>query len=57
MLKSLYYELTFDGRVYATVYNEDDIITKFYDMVNGCGINPNDIVIKAYINGKEEIKA
>ena len=53
MLKRLYYELIYNNRVYATVYNEDDIIIEFYDMVNGCGINPDDIIIKAHINGRE----
>lgn len=56
MIKSLYYELIYKNRVYATVYNESDIIISFYDMVNGCGINPDDIIIKAYIDGKERIQ-
>ena len=54
MLKRLYYELMYNNKVYYTVYNEDDIIFCFYNMVNRCNINPNDIIIKAYINGEEQ---
>lgn len=52
MLNTLYFELIYNNRVYATVYREEDITIPFYDMVNGCNINPDDIIIKAHINGQ-----
>lgn len=55
MIPRLYYELIYKNKVFATVYNEDDIIIAFYNKVNGSYglIDPNDIIIKPYINGKE----
>lgn len=50
-MNRIYYELTHNGRVYFTVYSDDQIYKKFCDMVHGYGINPNEIIVLTYING------
>lgn len=48
-----YYELIHDNRVFYTVYDEQEIIRAFCEMVNGYGIDPEQIITKTYINGRE----
>ena len=51
-MKRIYYELHHNGRHYYTVYDEQDLIARFCDMVHGHGINPDEIETLTFINGK-----
>ena len=50
-MNRIWYELTYNGQVYFTVYSDDQIYKKFCDMVHGYGIKPDEIQVITYING------
>lgn len=55
MKDNIYYDIIIKGTVYKnTVYDSNDIIKVFCDLVNGYGINPDDITVKTFINGQEK---
>lgn len=50
-MNRIWYELTYNGQVYFTVYSDDQVYKKFCDMVHGYGIKPDEIQVITYING------
>lgn len=48
----IYYELKHNGKLYFTAYDSQEVIKRFCDMVNGYGIDPDEIETLTYINGK-----
>lgn len=47
----MWYEIMVKGEKVADVYSEQDIIRTSCDLVNGCGVNPDDIEVITH--GKE----
>ena len=41
----MWYEIKVNGREYATVYDTQDIIKVSCDLVNGDGVDPDDIEV------------
>lgn len=41
----MWYEILVNDRKYTDVYDEQEIIRVSCDLVNGCGVNPDDIKV------------
>ena len=56
-MKTLYFEITVNESdlfcYRKVVYDTQDIIKVSCDLVNGYGVNPENIVIKTFVDGQE----
>lgn len=41
----MWYEIKVRGEKYTDVYREEDIIRESCELVNGCGVDPDDIEV------------
>lgn len=41
----MWYEIFVNGKKYTDVYDTQDIIKVSCDLVNGCGVDPDDITV------------